>query len=439
MTKQIEQALNKHILPYTTLLGILLALGINTGCQQVSVSAGTKKLKVVEVTVVDPNGTGYGTFQSHNQKIVSNANGIFITYLHYFDKETDEQKNIWHLARSTDRGKTFETIYEGVHPTRAPAIETDAQNNIYLSHSSYNSPGDYFYFYRFLASKDYKEPLISTFFNQPCAAKFAMTYDEKRQQFYIATQFGKVLTVGTDGVLRQSKQLLTKSSKACPQYPHLKMDAEGNLHHGWTTALLDKYGYRSIHHMLSADGAKSWENLDGTQINFPCYADETGQAKMINLPDELEVNTWLSSMLPKDGKVHFRYDADAKIPKMHYMRYDIATGQREIDSWKDFPDNQWRGDKIILHRGNGFFAADSDVSGSTLYAIAQDSDDYIACLASDDNGDTWYDFARSKEKYNAYAMGGCGEITDDGLIIGSFTDSNTKAVSFLKIQTATGR
>ncbi|MEW6157107.1 MAG: hypothetical protein AB1813_06715, partial [Verrucomicrobiota bacterium] len=35
----------------------------------------------IELTCVDPQATGYGTFQSHNQKVVSNRRGIFMTHL----------------------------------------------------------------------------------------------------------------------------------------------------------------------------------------------------------------------------------------------------------------------------------------------------------------------------------------------------------------------
>jgi hypothetical protein len=39
-------------------------------------------LEPVITTTVDPDAVTYSTFQSHNQKIVANAYGIFMTYLH---------------------------------------------------------------------------------------------------------------------------------------------------------------------------------------------------------------------------------------------------------------------------------------------------------------------------------------------------------------------
>ena len=44
------------------------------------------------------------------------------------------------------------------------------------------------------------------------------------------------------------------------------------------------------------------------------------------------------------------------------------------------------------------------------------------CLASDDNGATWRDFAASPPVANPYSIGGCRNVTRDGSIIGSFTE-----------------
>jgi hypothetical protein len=46
----------------------------------------------------------------------------------------------------------------------------------------------------------------------------------------------------------------------------------------------------------------------------------------------------------------------------------------------------------------------------------------IACLASDDGGATWYDYAVSEVVGTPYSIGGCRELAADGSIIGSFTE-----------------
>ena len=39
------------------------------------------RLAPIELTCVDRQATGYATFQSHNQKVLSNRRGIFMTYI----------------------------------------------------------------------------------------------------------------------------------------------------------------------------------------------------------------------------------------------------------------------------------------------------------------------------------------------------------------------
>ena len=56
-----------------------------------------------------------------------------------------------------------------------------------------------------------------------------------------------------------------------------------------------------------------------------------------------------------------------------------------------------------------------------LYLIGNDSG-HLACLASDDAGQSWKDYARSEQSFGLYSIGGYRQITDDGSIIGSFTD-----------------
>jgi len=107
----------------------------------------------VEVTCVDDRACGYGIFQSHNQKVVSNANGIFMTYLREDNEKDPRKPNVWRLMRSADGGKTFSVVYEGRNNGRAPGI--------------------------------------SVFRDVGCAAKHAMARDAKRKRFYIATQYGR--------------------------------------------------------------------------------------------------------------------------------------------------------------------------------------------------------------------------------------------------------
>jgi hypothetical protein len=67
---------------------------------------------------------------------------------------------------------------------------------------------------------------------------------------------------------------------------------------------------------------------------------------------------------------------------------------------------------------------------------------HLACLISRDNGETWHDYAKSEETFRTYAIGGFREITDDGYIIGSFTNrgiNQEHQVYFFRIKTDSKR
>jgi len=383
----------------------------------------------VDVTCVDDKACGYGTFQSHNQKVVSNANGIFMTYLREDNEKDPAKPNVWRLMRSVDGGKTFSVVYEGRNNGRAPCIETDRRGNLYVAHPEYGSRTrrrKEFLFYRFLASKKYRAPEISVFRDVGCAAKYAMAYDAKRKRFYIATQYGQLLTVSENGKLIAKRSVLNaRGPKGCTQYPLLQVDRTGRLHHAWTTVQRGKGVYWDIHYMLSPDGV-SWWNLKHQKLKCPIIPDNTGPTLRVSLDDEFEGNTWLSNFMSKEGKLHFIYRANTRPSRQHYMRYDIATGRRDMHL-----QSQFKGKTITLSGTSGFFASRSDKRRSPLYCVIQEHG-HIACLVSGNNGATWHDWAKSKERFGIYALGGAREVTAGGHIIGSFTQGGK--VYFFRIR-----
>ncbi|MBN1773328.1 MAG: hypothetical protein JXB32_18850, partial [Deltaproteobacteria bacterium] len=131
--------------------------------------------------VVARSSTNYATFQSHNQKVVENAHGIFITYITSFGPSA------WHLMRSTDGGNTFGPVCEATYTTKAPAIETDEYGNIYMVHAendeSFGSPA---YFYRFDAAAGFPISASSQIPNGS-AGKFTTFFDRGRDQIYYFT------------------------------------------------------------------------------------------------------------------------------------------------------------------------------------------------------------------------------------------------------------
>ena len=380
----------------------------------------------VELTLVDDVTTGYGTFQSHNQKVLSNRGGIFMTHNRAQNEPYTAQQ--WRLSRSTDGGKTFTTVYQPTHGTHPPCIETDENDNVHLARSEFADGNAYLHM--FLAADDYDAAKARvTTIPHGSAQKFAMCYDPGRKLLYYASHH-RFDVIALDGTVRNSIKLLQWGKNAEMQYPVLCMDSAGVLHFAWTTVPFGTMTYRSIHIMHTPDAGETWRNLDGSPLTPPIVADDTGPAERVNLKDEVDASNWLSNFLARDGKGQFLYLSTVNPPRQHYVRYDLKTGKRELDVQPVF-----KGRTIALHGLDGFFAA----SKETLYCVGHTADQRIGCLASDDNGATWRDHALSEPLDGLYAVGGCRAVTADGFIIGSFTQSPSKGggskVYFLRIST----
>jgi hypothetical protein len=321
----------------------------------------------------------------------------------------------WRLSWSKDGGKTFTTLYEATDATNPPTLETDSADNLYVGRPDWVSRE--VLLYRFLASEDYKTPHISRV-EKAAAGKYAMALDEARKQVYFASHNGKLARFGLDGAVKPVKLLLKRDGDVGQEYPYLHLDAGGTLHTAWTSLFVPKRRYWSIHHLQSPDGGDSWQSFAGKKLTLPVAAGEKGPSDRITLDDEFEPSTWLANFLVKDGKAHFLYLAHTKPPRQHYVRYDVATGKRELDRQPEF-----RGGTLGIRSLHGFFATDPRTVNSPLFCISRDERAArLVCLASDDNGATWRDHSVSIKFRQPYAIGGCREVTPDGWIIGSFTD-----------------
>ena len=411
----------------------LLCLALASSALAAQPSDPSPGLTRIELTCVDPQATGYGTFQSHNQKVVANRRGIFMTHIRSRNEAYTAQQ--WRLSWSRDGGKTFETLYEATHPTNPAVLETDDQDNLYLIRPDFVD--GHAYLYRFRAAQDYRQPAITCVTNGS-AGKFSMALDLPRRQLYYFAHNNTFHRISLDGTVLSSTNLLAAGKSAALQYPLLYLDAGGILHAAWTTQKHGVYLYWDIHYLQSPDGGLTWRTMRGTPVALPAIADQGGPADRITLDDEFEVHTWLESFFARAGKAHFLYLAQAQPPRQHYVRYDLATAKRELDLQPDF-----RGQQLSLRNLDGFFAARAAQTNGTIYAVSHDANaNRLACLASDDNGATWYDYAVSGPVTNAYSVGGCREITRDGYIIGSFTEqaasttnsNSASKVYFLKIK-----
>jgi hypothetical protein len=362
----------------------------------------------IELTHVDDVTTGYATFQSHNQKVLSNRGGIFMTHLRSQNEPYTAQQ--WRLSRSTDGGKTFATVFETASGTHPPCIETDEDDNVYLVRSEFADGNAYLHTFRAADGYDPAKARVTPI-PHGAAQKFGMYYDLRRGQLYYASHH-RFDVIGLDGAVRNSIKLLQWGKNAEMQYPILAVDASGVLYFAWTTVPFGKMTYRSIHFMRSPDAGATWQNPDGSPLTAPIVADDTGPAHRVNLDDELDESNWLSSFRTRDGKAHFLYLSTVNPPRQHYVRYDLKTAKRDLDLHPTF-----KGESIELRGLDGFFAA----SDKTLYCVGHTPDGRVGCLASDDNGATWRDHALSDPLEGLYAVGGARDVSGDGYVIGSFT------------------
>ncbi len=371
----------------------------------------------VQLTLVDDQAIGYATFQSLNQKVVANNNGIFMTHLRRRNANYTAQQ--WRLSQSTDGGLRFSTIYEATDPTNPPVLETDEQDNLYLARPELRGGQGWIYLFR--ADKSYQDPR-RVMFPRAAGDKYSFLRDGPRERFYYVSNSRILHAINPDGTLAFERELFNRGQTAYMEYPHLALDQRGGLHLGWTTQKRGVYLYWDIHTMSSDDGGQTWRTLGGKPIDLPADPDHHGITQRVTRDDEFDTASFLASMIALDGKLHMFYLAQTKPQfREHYLRLDLGTGERDVDLWPAFG-----GQRISFVNLDGFFVAGSEREHPTLYCVSNWRD-HIACIASDDNGRSWYDYAVSNETMPTYAIGGCRTVTADGHIIGSFTSCPGRA------------
>ena len=393
----------------------------------------TYALEKIEVTTVDPQIISYsGTFQSHNQKVVTNQYGIFMTYMNSRDPDKSEW-NTWRLLRSTDGGKTFTTIYESTNYTLAPVIETDSHGTIYLAYPDWGADytGTNSYLYRFTPENNFTKPTKTTIPFSSGGGKYSMIIDEGRKQLYYFAYNGTFNVIGLNGEIKSHYQFTTPGTSAYQVYPYLYLDANNNVYAAWTNQKFGVYMYWDIHFVLSRDGGLTWQKPDGTVLSLPIVSDETGPTDRITLDDEFDVHTWLWTLIVKNGKVHLPYRATTDPYRQHYVRFDLATAKKDLDIYP-----VWKGETISFLDLDGFCATRVSQSDFPIYCVSGTVDNRLGVLVSYDNGTSWHDYAVSDfNDQNLYAIGGAREVTADGYIIGSYTDASTiNAVRFFKVK-----
>ena len=399
-----------------------------------STNSTPRALASIGVALVDSNAIGYATFQSHNQKVVSNTNGLFATYNR--QANANYTSETWRLVRSVDDGATFTTVYEGTDTIHPPDLETDLEGNLYASRTD-RATGNA-YLYRFAVTNYAAEPRITPITNG-ISSYTRLLYEPAEDQFihWVGTKglYDTFHVMRRDGSLVAGYQLFSQGpgQNAWMAYPHLSRDpGSGVLYASYTTAFFGHYLYWDIHCMATEDSGRTWRKLDGTPLSLPLVPDNTGPTDRVTLDDEFDFHTWLSSSLAKDDKLHFVYWAESNPQKQRYVRLNARTGVREVDVPRLF---QRTNDTVMAL--DGFFASRAALPHATLYFVSSiENETRLACMASDDDGQSWYLYARSEQTFarqkwhGTYAIGGTPELTAEGRIVGTFTHLHTNADSF---------
>ncbi|MGE3683825.1 MAG: hypothetical protein AB7G93_19070 [Bdellovibrionales bacterium] len=380
-----------------------------------------RALKKIEFNTLSSTVPGYATFQSHNQKVLSNQFGVFIVHLSK-TYDADSEDYTWQLKRSTDNGATFKTVYEGRTHSKAPAIESDEAGNIYLFVSDY--PTQNAFMYRFSPNNGYLAPIQIVTIPGGSAGKFAAVYDSTRKRLYYNGWSSKMWTLDLEGNILGSKEMVRSGQVAGPQYPHLAM-LGGKLFFAWTSVFHGKYLYWDAHAMKSEDGGATWLDMNSSPITTPVAADHESAAYELVPSGELGYHNWLANMLPKGDAVHFMYMNQAPSVSEHYIRYNLKIPGEDIRTPTEF-----RGQIFSLRSLDGFFSSPDETETSTLYAVSVsiplpgESQSRIAVLASDDNGRTWFDYAYSPFTMSPYAVTGSRRVSLGGDVHGMFVNQS---------------
>ncbi|MCA9184426.1 MAG: BNR-4 repeat-containing protein [Pirellulaceae bacterium] len=281
----------------------------------------------IHLTCVDDKATGYGTFQSHNQKVVANRRGYFMTHIRTRNDAYTAQQ--WRLSWSRDQGQSFHAIYEATHATNPPVLETDEDDNIYLIRPDFDD--GHAYFYRFLSDNDYREPLV-TQVPHGSAGKFCMAIDNARKQIYYFAHNNTFHRMSFAGKILSKVDLLQAGENALLQYPLMCLDEKGVLHVAWTTQKHGVYLYWDIHYMRSRDGGVTWQTMSGAELTLPVVADEGGAADRQSIcmsyratPEHHAWCVWQATTTVRRGEIlprarrwrtHIRSVAVATLPAM---------------------------------------------------------------------------------------------------------------------------
>ena len=298
--------------------------------------------------------------------------------------------------------------------------------------------------YKFGPSNNFARPLKVKYIPGGASGKYTSFYDRTSGLLYYAAALSQVpsfFTFDRETTLLSSRSLTRGGPNGYIQYPHIFADGL-DVYAAWTNqAAAAPYWYRGIHAIRSRDGGASWTNLADQAVSLPVIADDTGPSTMVSLPSEINTSTWLSTFALRDRKLHFFYNANVPHPygvacnqpadRERYVRFNLDIRQFDIHRC---PFAALNSEILGL---DGFYAQKR--GGRLLYAVAaKRGEARLSVLESDDNGVTWIEHAVSglvPAGYGIYSIGGSRWITDDGYLIGTFTQTGPdRTVKFFRVK-----
>ena len=392
---------------------------------------GTNKKQVINVFTRQSPAPSDAAFSSFRKKMVKTKYGIFLAY----NTAAVGSYYNWILLRSTDGGQTFTQLYSESERGFI-CMEVDENNSIYLFSLASATPDSLVQITRFDAADNFQTPAVNSF-NGGLLGKCCTYYDKTRQRFYFMnyqqTNYDNFYIVGKNGNVIHSYAMGNNFGGAIAniQYPHLSMSEDGRLFAAWTTSVSGQYHYLSIHFAISDDGGYTWHKLDDTPLVTPFVADIYGPTDRVTMDDETNNQNWLASFIYKGNALHFMYrsavpdvDPHFALPggRVHYVRANLSSKTIDVNTYP------LQGQMLsITGTSNvaimtGFLTTSLTDASELLFAVSNNENKLVA-LASADNGKTWFDWAESNKSFlMPYHIGGAREITDDGYILGIFTE-----------------
>jgi hypothetical protein len=400
-----------------------------------------RRLAPVRLVKLAANAPFYATFSSYNQHIFDAPSGVFIVYVatshfgpHWAEGSPLDTRSDWVLARTTDRGASAQAVlmHRGIPTHVPPVIDGDTAGNVYIFEPHFASlHGSSTAIWRLDARGGFRLDSVRTI-DSIGSDKFSTVYDPSRNLFfYSATSYdpghpARLAAIPPAGPVRLSPPLVREGASGFLMYPLLRVDERDDLYLAWTSQAVPAiraYLYWDIHFMISGDGATEWHRADGTRLVLPVVADEGGQADRVTLPDETGTHPWLSSFLPKNHMVHFTYRTAERVDRKHARRLNLTTGRYDVDHTPVF-----RGQTLLAGGQSGILLSRPGQAGGMLYFMGEDvTQRRLIVLASDDAGETWFDYAATEPRFNLlFSVSGARDIGPSGTLYGIATDLRSR-------------